>query len=251
MARQNSGLKSIPRLLHMLFLMVWVVVSVTSYGFCCAIAGMFSKKIAQGIGRVWNRHLLFLARIRVEVHGSEKLADDTCYVFFANHQSALDIPVLFTGLRQPLVFIAKKELFWIPLMGWGMHGMGHIVLDRSNPRKARDALTKAVKRLHRHRFSLTLFPEGTRSMDGALADFKQGSFALALEAGVPVVPVAIEKTNECLRKKSMVIRPGTVYLTVCDPIVPQGMEKSQLAAKVRAEIQNVLNRRRTNEIKDD
>jgi 1-acyl-sn-glycerol-3-phosphate acyltransferase len=242
MAWENSGLMSAMRLLHMFFLIAWVIVTVTTYGVCCAFAGLFSKRIAQGIGTAWNRHLLFIARIKVEVHGREKLADETCYIFFSNHQSALDIPILYAGLRTPLVFIAKKELFWIPLMGWGMHGMGHIVMDRSSARKARKALTLAVARLKRHHLSLALFPEGTRSFDGSLGVFKQGSFTLALEAGVQVVPVVIEKANERLRKKSIMIHPGKVKLTIGDPIKPEGMDKSQLMAKVQAEIQKVLQR---------
>jgi 1-acyl-sn-glycerol-3-phosphate acyltransferase len=204
------------------------------------VTGIFSKTLAQIIGSAWNRHLLWLARITVCVKGREKLKSKTCYVFFSNHQSALDIPILYAAIRYPLVFIAKKELFRIPIMGWGMKGMGHIVLDRSNPRKARGALNLAVKRLKKSSLSLVLFPEGTRSVDGILGDFKQGSFALALEAGVSVVPVTIEKANKLLPKKGILIRSGTVSVTIGDPIDPKGMDKGALSAMVRSEIEKVI-----------
>ena len=240
MARQSGGITAVPRVLYYLFLIVWIVVSVTVYGFCCIVTGIFSKTIAQIIGSAWNRHLLWLARITIRVKGRENLRSKTCYVFFSNHQSALDIPILYAAIRVPLVFIAKKELFWIPIMGWGMKGMGHIVLDRSNPRKARGALNVAVRRLKKSSLSLVLFPEGTRSVDGKLGDFKQGSFALALEAGVSVVPVAIEKANDLLPKKGILIRSGAVIVTIGAPIDPRGMDKGELCAKVRSEIEKVI-----------
>jgi 1-acyl-sn-glycerol-3-phosphate acyltransferase len=228
---------NIPRLL---FLLVWVVMSASIYGACCAVTGMFSRKLSQIIGSAWNRHLLWLAGVKVIVSGGERLEPRACYVFFSNHQSALDIPILYTALSHPLVFIAKKELFWIPIMGWGMHGMGHIVLDRSSARKARNALAIAVKRLQKNNLSLVLFPEGTRSADGKLGDFKQGSFTLSIEAGVPLVPVTIEKANERLPKKELLIRSGTVYVTIGNPINPSGKEKGELSAMVRAEIEHVI-----------
>ncbi|MBN2038290.1 MAG: 1-acyl-sn-glycerol-3-phosphate acyltransferase [Chitinispirillaceae bacterium] len=238
MDRKNSGL--IRRIPHSLFLLLWLVFSVILYGSICSVAGLFSRRIAQFIGRLWSRHLLFFAGIRVGVQGVEKLAGGECYVFFANHQSALDIPILYAGIAHPLVFIAKRELFWIPIMGFGMHGMGHIPLDRSNPRKARAALSHAVKRLRKNRLSFVMFPEGTRSYDGTLGNFKQGSFTLALEACVRIVPVAIKKANERLQKKSLVVRPGPVELVVCDPVDPQGMEKGDLMQTVRSAIERVM-----------
>jgi 1-acyl-sn-glycerol-3-phosphate acyltransferase len=231
MARQSGGIRAVPRILHCSFLFIWVVLSVIIYGFCCIVTGMFSKTLAQIIGSAWNRHLLWLAGITIRVNGREKLKSNTCYVFFSNHQSALDIPILYTAIHYPLVFIAKKELFRIPIMGWGMKAMGHIVLDRSCPRKARDALNLAVRRLKKSCLSLVLFPEGTRSVDGTLGDFKQGSFSL---------PVVIEKANERLPKKGIMVQSGTVFVTIGDPIDAKGMEKGELCAKVRSEIEKVI-----------
>jgi 1-acyl-sn-glycerol-3-phosphate acyltransferase len=222
------------------FLLLWFLVSIVAYGSACIVSGIFSRKLAQHFARTWCRHLLCLLGIRVIVKGGEKLAGRERYVFFANHQSALDIPILYSELPYPLCFIAKKELFLIPFFGWGMAAVGHVNIDRSSPRKARKSLARGVERLKRNFFSLILFPEGTRSVDGTLGEFKQGSFSLALEAGVTVVPVALRKANERLPKKSLRVIPGEVYLDICDPIFPAGMEKSELADRVKEEIERIV-----------
>ena len=222
------------------FLLLWFLVSTVAYSSACIVTGIFSRKLAQNIARAWCRHLLYLLGVRVNVSGGEKLQRGSCYVFFANHQSALDIPVLYSGLSYPICFIAKKELFRIPFFGWGMAAVGHVSIDRSSPRKALESLARGIERLKKSNSSLILFPEGTRSMDGTLGEFKQGSFSLALDAGVTVVPVVLRKANERLPKKSLLIRPGEVYLDICDPIVPAGMEKSELAGRVREEIAKIV-----------
>ena len=207
----------------------------------CMVIGTFSKKISQKVARAWSRNLLYFFGVKVIVKGQDRLARGARYVFFANHQSALDIPILYAALLRPLCFIAKKELFMVPILGWGMAAIGHVRIDRSSPRKALDSLARGVDNLNRHGLSLVLFPEGTRSDDGTLGRFKQGSFALALDAGMPVVPVAIRKANERLPKKELLVRPGNVYVEICDPIDPAGMDKSGLADRVRTVIEKTIN----------
>lgn len=221
-------------------LFLWFFISVVVYSAVCIVGGMVSRSFAQYIARAWCRHLLRVIGVRMNVTGAEKLSLEKRYVFFANHQSALDIPVLYSGLSHPLCFIAKEELFLIPFFGWGITVVGHVRIDRSSARRARESLARGVEYLKRHRLSLVLFPEGTRSPDGTLGEFKQGSFAVALDAGVEVVPVAIRKANERLRKKSMIVRPGPVYLDIGDPIDPAGMDKGELAAKVRGAIEKIV-----------
>lgn len=222
------------------FLVFWLLGSTVLYGTACIMTGMFSRRLSQSIGGAWCRHLLFMLGVRVKVTGLEKLEKGKQYVFFSNHQSALDIPVLYAGLSRPLCFIAKKELFMIPFFGWGIAAMGHVSIDRSSARKARESLARGVERLKRNSFSLILFPEGTRSVDGRLGVFKQGSFALAIEAGVTVVPLAVRKAMERLQKKSLLVRPGPVYLDICDPILNTGSIKGELAEKVRDAISSKI-----------
>jgi 1-acyl-sn-glycerol-3-phosphate acyltransferase len=223
------------------FLFLWLLASTAAYGTACVAAGIFSRKFAQGIGRAWCRHLLCLIGVRVRVTGVEKLVRSACYAFFANHQSALDIPVLYAGLPYPLCFIAKKELFRIPFFGWGIAAMGHVRIDRSSARKARDSFIRGVERCKKHSFSLVLFPEGTRSVDGTLGEFKQGSFTLAREAGIKVVPVALRLARERLPKKGLLVRPGPVDLVIGDPLDPAGMDKRELSLNVRGCIEKMVN----------
>ncbi len=212
----------------------------TVFAVGCLGTGFFSKNTAQVICRTWAQLVLVFFGIRLSVTGRENLLPGKRYVFFSNHQSNLDTPVLFAGIGCPICFIAKKELFLIPIFGWGMSAMGHVKIDRANARKARESLTRGVRLLKRHRLSLVLFPEGTRSATGALGEFRQGSFTLAKEAGVEVVPVVLRKTGERLPKKSFLVKPGVVYLDICSPIDIAGMEKADLAARVRKDIEAVI-----------
>jgi 1-acyl-sn-glycerol-3-phosphate acyltransferase len=177
--------------------------------------------------------------IRVTTTGGEKLDRKARYVFIANHQSYFDIPVLYAGLPFSLSFIAKKELFFIPFFGWGIAAIGHIWIDRDNARAARKSITRAISKLNRQCISLVLFPEGTRSITGEVGEFKRGSFTLALEAGVPVVPVSILGTRDVLPKKSRRFSPGTTTLVIGDPIVPaelSKLDKTKLSELVRERI---------------
>lgn len=220
--------------LHILFMMCWAGFSAIVYGSLCLIIAPVNNGLARIFSELWNRNLLFFAGIRVEANGLEKLDTTKRYVFIANHQSHIDIPVLIVGLQHQLSFIAKKELFRIPFFGWGMYALGHIYIDRSNARKAHASIQKAVTRLKKDTISLVLFPEGTRSSDGNVGRFRQGSFSLALKAGVEVVPIAIKNTASLLPKYSRSIKPGTAVFSVCDPIVvSERMTKAEISEKIR------------------
>ncbi|HMA65589.1 MAG: lysophospholipid acyltransferase family protein [Fibrobacterota bacterium] len=220
-----------------------ILISTICFGVVCLLTGIFSLKAARYVALTWNFNLLWIAGIKLKVSGLEKLQKNKRYVFIANHQSGLDIPVLYAGLNRLISFIAKKELFYIPIFGWGMVVVGHIWIDRSNARKARDSIMRAVKHLQKAQVSLILFPEGTRSADGSIGEFKKGSFSLALQAGVEVVPVAIHDTMKSLPKNSLLITPGTIHVDVCDPIdVSADETKSDMSVKIRNIICDVIAR---------
>jgi len=211
-----------------------ILLSTIGFGVLSLLTGIFSLKAARYVALIWNFNLLWIAGIKLKVTGLEKLQKNKRYVFVANHQSGLDIPVLYAGLNRLISFIAKKELFYIPVFGWGMYVVGHIWIDRSNARKARESILRAVKHLQKAQVSLILFPEGTRSADGLIGEFKTGSFSLALQAGVEVVPVVIHDTMNCLPKNSLLITPGTIHVDVCDPIDVSAHEtKSDISTKIR------------------
>lgn len=234
MARKNSSVSAIG-MLHSILIFIWTVATAIIYGMICLLVSLFSSGLARKIGRIWNIHLLAIAGIKVRVRGAEKLDPNKRYVFFANHQSALDIPVMYAGMNNAISFIAKKELFFIPVFGWGMAAIGHIWIDRSNARKARSSIIRAIKHLHKASVSLVLFPEGTRSVDGTIGDFKTASFTLALQAGVQAVPVVLHDTRLCLPKSAMMVRPGTVHVDIGDPIDIDGatMSKNDLCMKIK------------------
>jgi 1-acyl-sn-glycerol-3-phosphate acyltransferase len=213
--------------------LIWVLTSVVFFGTACFITSPFNARITRTLGLWWIKLILIVAGIKVVVQGAEKLRVEKRYVFIANHQSHIDIPVLIGGMRHHLSFIAKKELFSIPFFGWGMYGLGHIWIDRTNARKAHASIQRAIKRLQKDTISLVLFPEGTRSLDGKIGQFKQGSFLLAQQAGVEIVPIAIRNTSRLLPKHTLMVTHGTAYLTICDPItVDESMTKGDISERV-------------------
>jgi 1-acyl-sn-glycerol-3-phosphate acyltransferase len=236
MAGQNSGIERRGSMVHSMAVVLWAAISCILFSIPVFIVSVFSRPAAQSIGRLWLRLIVAVCGLRLQVAGAQQLDPARRYIFIANHQSHLDIPALFSVLPYRLTFIAKRELFLIPFFGWGIGALGHIAIDRSNARKARESFSRAVLRLQREDISLVLFPEGTRSSDGAVGPFKRGSFALALESGLPIVPVAIDGTRAVLPKKGKRITPGSAGIRIGMPIdaAAEGIsDKSELAARVR------------------
>jgi len=218
------------------FVALWVVVSAVGYSTTVIILAPFFGTTAKRIGRLWMKHLLFFSGVTVKTIGAEKLSKADHYVFVSNHQSYYDIPVLCSGLPFFLSFIAKKQLFRIPIFGWSMAAVGHIWIDRDNPRKARKSISRAVSKLDKEKISLVLFPEGTRSTSDVPGVFKRASFTLALDASVSVVPISIVGVRSIMAKRSLRLKPGRVVVMVGDPIphsVISGLDKNTISALVR------------------
>jgi 1-acyl-sn-glycerol-3-phosphate acyltransferase len=204
---------------------------------------VFSRKFARKVGRTWNRLVLGIGGVRVKAIGLDKLDKCERYVFMANHQSALDIPIIYVGIGEQISFIAKKELFAIPIFGWGMSAVGHVSIDRGNPRKAHASIANAVEKLNREKVSLILFPEGTRSKDGKVHEFKTAAFSLALKTGVKLVPVAIKGAIDCLPPKTNRIVPGEVILEIGTPISVEelkNLNKTEISDRVYKEIKEMV-----------
>jgi 1-acyl-sn-glycerol-3-phosphate acyltransferase len=214
----------------------WAIISGLVYGLGTIILNVASGPLARKLARLWSVHLLSIARVKLVVEGASNIAPHSNYVFVSNHQGYFDIPVLFCSLGSALSFIAKKELFAIPFFGWGMTAIGCISMDRKNPRNARASISRAVSILRTKKLSLVLFPEGTRSPSGRVGEFKRGSFTLALEAGVPVVPVTICGTGAIHGKSSHRIHPGSVTVSIGKPLATgdmMKMTKDELSGTVR------------------
>ncbi len=159
--------------------------------------------------RRWAKDNLLLSRARVRIEGLENVARDRPMIFVANHSGLHDILSLAAFLPVQFRWIAKKSLFSVPFMGWHMRRSGYIPIDRENPRNAARSIVKAAEEI-RNGVSAIAFPEGTRSRTGDLGGFHSGAFALALRAGVPLVPVTLEGSYRVILPKTLKVHPGVI-----------------------------------------
>jgi len=195
-----------------------------------------SGRLSQWMGRWWARSLLFLGRIPVQVDGLEHLAAPQAYVFAANHRSNFDIFVLFAILPGKFLWIAKKELFKIPIFGQALSRMGSIPVDRENLQEAIRSLNRATSMVQGGT-SMIIFPEGTRVTSRELMPFKKGVFIMAMKAGQPIVPVSISGTLAIQPRGSWRVRPGPVRVVFAPPVNPQNFStKEELMEAVRQAI---------------
>lgn len=173
-------------------------------------------RLAHGCARAWSWLILKTTGVRVQVIGLERVVRDQTYVFVSNHQSIYDIPVIFASLPFQLRIIAKESLGHFPFLGWHLRRAGHLLVDRSNPDRA--GILSQWRALVSDRLSLIVFPEGTRSQDGRIGRFRAGSFLLALEAGLTIVPLAVSGSRHVMQKGRLMTCPGDVTLVVHEPI---------------------------------
>ena len=167
--------------------------------------------------RFWGRSGLFLAGLTVEVRGTENILTDRPAIYVSNHQSNFDILALFAGLPVQFRWLAKAELFKIPIFSHGMRGCGYICIDRSNREAAFQSIEAAAEKI-KNGVSVMIFPEGTRSPDGRLLPLKKGGFVLAAKSKVPVVPMIITGSLPIMPKKRIKIKSGVIMLDILTPV---------------------------------
>ena len=191
--------------------------------------------------RAWARGLLAVTGVRVRVHNIERSGDGSPHIFLANHVSWYDIPALGSFLPRAK-FVAKAELFRMPVLGGAMRAVGMIPIERQNRKAAFGAYDEAARRI-REGNSVIVFPEGTRGFDYPLRAFKKGPFVLAIDAGAPIVPVLIHGSREVIRKGSMMVHPGRIDVHLLEPVSVEGYgydDRNMLADKVRGRIAEAL-----------
>lgn len=197
--------------------------------------------LAYRVSRFWAWGILKLCGIRLTVQGLEGLDPNRQYIFIANHQSYIDIPVLAQALSQfQLRWIAKKELFRIPLFGWILWTSKHIIVDRSSLSGAMNSLSKARERIEKG-ISVVVFPEGTRSRHGDLLSFKRGGFLLAFKSQTPIVPVTLKGSGAAWSRGDWRIRSGEIEIVMGKPISVDRYRAGDLKLllnRVRAEIES-------------
>lgn len=185
--------------------------------------------------RVWAPGILWFAGGRLQVEPLPDLDFSRPHVFAMNHQSLLDICCAFVAIPTGLRFVAKHSLAYVPFLGWFMWATGMVFINRGDRFKAMASLKEAGARI-RAGASILMYPEGTRSRDGSILPFKKGPFLVALEAGVPVVPVAIHGSAQVLPATGLALRPGTIRVKLGTPIPSEGKGRVELLSQVRTAV---------------
>jgi 1-acyl-sn-glycerol-3-phosphate acyltransferase len=194
-----------------------------------------SGNLSHRVARLWGRIQVWTTGTRVTMRGLEHLDPRRSYILVSNHQSFFDIFSLLGYLPLQFRWIAKAELFRIPLLGWAMNRTGYISIERDSPKKAYRSMLAAAEKV-RNGVSVLIFPEGTRSPDGVLQPFKKGVFLIALKSEAPILPVAIRGTRDIMRKNDWRAYPGHVEIRLFPAIETAGFstdKEAELSARVR------------------
>jgi 1-acyl-sn-glycerol-3-phosphate acyltransferase len=222
----------------------------------CSALGIVWLLVAPGsrqalyvYGRVFCRGLVRLMGWRIDVANREVLDAARPCVFVGNHQSFLDVVTFGSIFPKRTVSAGKREIGRIPIFGWFYRLSGNLVIDRGNPRGARDSLEEAARTIREEGVSVWFMPEGHRNTGPELLPFKTGAFRLALAAGVPVVPIVAEPLEVIADTRRRLARPGALRVTVLEPILTDGADAgrsfAELAAVTRSRMQEELDRSRS------
>ena len=217
----------------------WLIPAISIYtailGFVSLASMLVDRRghVAHRCARAWSRLILATTGVRVRVRGRELVEPGRSYVFVSNHQSIYDFPILITSIPFELRILAKASLRAFPVLGWHLRYTGHLLIDRE--RAGRATLRKVAGLMHCGH-SLIVFPEGTRSADGQVLRFKRGLFLLAIEAGLPVVPVAVTGSRHVMPKGRLMTCPGDVEVVIHEPLSTAGLgrpDAGRLAERAR------------------
>jgi 1-acyl-sn-glycerol-3-phosphate acyltransferase len=227
-------------MIRTVFILVWVGLTTFFFGVIAVIVSFFTRtgNPVHVIARIWAQSILMVSRVHVSVGGLSNIEPGKSYIYMANHQSNFDIPVLLGYLPVQFRWLAKSELFKIPVFGRAMLGAGYVKIDRFNQESAFESINEAARKM-KDGVSVMIFPEGTRSKDGSIRPFKKGGFVMAVDSGVPIVPVVIRGTWPIMAKSSLRINHGKVEMTLAKPIDTIGYSretKEDLMERVRTAI---------------
>lgn len=198
----------------------------------CAIAAIVISRLSprshaiERVIHIWSWTWLRLSGTRLRVIGADNVDTSRSYVVVANHESTFDIMACFLALPVPIRFLAKKELFRIPLLAQAMKAIGIVEVDRQARIPIHDQLNVQAKELIAAGRSVIIYQEGTRTRTGVLGPFKKGAFTIALGMGLPILPVAIEGSFEAWRPGTFLIRGGEITVKIEPPIETDGLERA-------------------------
>ncbi len=214
------------------------------WGIAFAAFGASPRSVHFRCAVPWAKIILLVCGIRVTVRGLENVNPEIPRIYMSNHQSFLDIWTLLAFLPVDFKFILKEELMKIPFLGPAMIRAGYIGIERTDPRKAVKSIALAAKRI-RDGASVLIFPEGTRSKDGRLQDFKRGGFNLAMKSGCDIVPISIDGSHLLATKGSLKIRRGSYSLYIGEPISLSGYRKKE-TPKLMEKVHQAISKRLSN-----
>lgn len=222
----------------------WALATVplTVIGILLAIPVLGRRRAFFTIGPLFARGMAWFCKIPFTLHGWDRMPEAIRQgrqpvIFMSNHESQMDPPVLVAALPLQAVYIAKKELEYVPFIGWAAWAAGVIFIDRGDRERAIRSIQDAAQKIRGGR-NVVIFPEGTRSRSGEMLPFKKGGFALALDAGVPIIPLATVGGFRVLPSGSLRIRPGKYTLLVGDPVHPTDFgDRDALMKEVRTRIE--------------
>lgn len=181
---------------------------------------------------LWGRVCLKLAGLRLQIHGQQNIPAEGPAIYVSNHQSNFDIPILYAGLPIQFRWMAKQELFRVPFFGLAMKRCGYIPIDRSDRRKAMHSLNEAAQKINAGT-SVIIFPEGTRTADGQVQEFKKGALIIAAKAQVPVIPVTITGSYQVQPKGSWLVKKKPLKLTIFPAIATDNLKVSDVEELTR------------------
>ncbi len=221
---------------------VWVCIGVSGLviSLLCIATYPFDRqgKVIHRFAGFWGKVALFACGVKVKLEGLENLTGEGPYVFMSNHQGSYDIFSLMAHLPFQFKWLAKKEIFSIPFLGWAMMAAGYISIDREGTRETVEAMNKAARKIH-DGMSVVIFPEGSRSPDGTIQPFKKGGFSLAVKSKVPIVPVALSGSREIMPRGRLVANSGVIRVRLDTPIETENYsvkDRERLMEKVREAI---------------
>lgn len=226
------------------FYLISVIVNTFILGIIVIFISFFDKRgtIVHYVGRFWSLLNIYLSGTQVKIRGKEKIDTRRSYIVMSNHQSLFDVWALIGKIPLQIRWIVKKEIRKVPVFGYALERMGHIYIDRGNRTDAYAGLNEAARRV-KEGTSVIIFPEGTRSKDGRLQQFRLGGAVIALRSGVSILPVTVNGGRFALRKGTLDLLPGKMEIIVGDEIDPKNFgedDREELIEMARSTIEKNL-----------